>query len=135
MEGESLGELFGDFGDSRNRPRGDRFQPAIDVFETEAAIVVRAELPGLRCENLKVRVDGDVLRISGIRNVPREQDVLRLHRMEIAFGPFERSVRIQASFDRDQVSAHLEDGFLRVVLPKSVPVRRKVEIEGSVENE
>lgn len=132
FEGESLGELFGEPGE---RVRGDHFEPAVDVFETDAAIVVRAEIPGLRGEDLTVRIDADLLYISGVRNVPREQDVQRLHRMEIAFGPFERSIRIQTPFEREKVSAHLEDGFLRVVLPKTVPVRRKVEIEGSVGNE
>lgn len=90
---------------------------------------MRAEIPGLRGEDLKVRIDGDVLHISGTRTVPRETGVRRLHRMEIAFGPFERSVRIQTPFERAGVTAHLEDGFLRVVLPKKSPVRRRVDVE------
>ena len=117
------------FGDAGNGSSGDRWQPAIDVFETDEALVVRAEIPGLRGEHVKVRIDGAVLHISGVRTVPKEDGVRRLHRMEIAFGPFERSVRIQTPFDKDSVSAHLEDGFLRVVLPKRVPQRRRVEVE------
>jgi HSP20 family protein len=70
-----------------------------------------------------------VLHISGVRTVPKEPGVRRLHRMEIAFGPFERTVRVQVAFDRDRVSAHLEDGFLRVVLPKKPPTRRRVDVE------
>jgi len=49
--------------------------------------------------------------------------------MEIAFGPFEREVRISIAFDRDGVSAHLEDGFLSVTLPKPEPLRRQVTVE------
>jgi len=113
----------------RDRLQGDRWKPAIDVFETAEAIVVRAETPGLRGDDLRVRIDGDVLHIAGVRSVPDEEGVRRLHRMEIAFGPFERSVRIQVPFQRDRVSAHLENGFLRIVLPKRVAERRRIPVE------
>jgi len=118
--------VYGEFAD---RLRGDRWQPAVDVFETDEAVQVRAEIPGTSAEDLHVNVDGDVLRISGVRKVPRTVAVKRLHQMEIAFGAFERTVRVSVSFERDQVSAHLEDGFLYVTLPKHQPTRRKVEVE------
>jgi HSP20 family molecular chaperone IbpA len=51
--------------------------------------------------------------------------------MEIAFGPFERSLSIPVPFEREQVAAHLADGFLRVTLPKRVPAKREIEIERS----
>jgi HSP20 family protein len=90
---------------------------------------VRAEIPGLRGEDLKVRIDHDVLHLSGVRTLPKEEGVRRLHRMEIAFGPFERAIRVQVPFDKDRVTAHLEDGFLRVVLPKRKQMRRSVDVE------
>ena len=101
----------------------------MDVFETESAIIVRIEIPGVRGEDLRVNVDGTFLRISGVRKVPAHLSVKRLLQMEIAFGPFERDVRIGIAFDRDQVSARLEDGFLSVTLPKVKPVRREVSVE------
>ena len=91
--------------------------------------MIRAEIPGLRGEDLRVRIDGDVLNISGSRTVPKDPTVRRLHRMEIAFGPFERTIRIQVPFERARVTAHLEDGFLRVVLPKKMSERRLVDVE------
>ena len=118
--------MFGDPGDALS---SDRWQPAIDVFETEETLVVRAEIPGLRGEDLRVRIDEDVLHISGVRTLPKEPGVRRLHRMEISFGPYERTVRIQVPFERERVSAHLEDGFLRVVLPKKLSRRRRVDVE------
>jgi HSP20 family protein len=118
--------LFGDFPD---RLRGNTWQPALDVFETADSVVVRAEIPGVRGEDLRVNVDGEVVRISGVRMVPADPAVRRLHQMEIAFGPFEREVRIQIAFDRDQVTANLEDGFLLVTLPKHVAVSRQVAVE------
>jgi len=91
--------------------------------------VVRAEVPGLSGEDLRVRVDGEVLHISGVRGVPKDPRAVRLHRMEIAFGPFERAITIPVPFDKDGVHAHLEDGFLRVVLPRREASRRQVVVE------
>ncbi len=92
-------------------------------------MVVRVEIPGVRGEDIRVNIDGDVLRVSGVRKVPADASVKRLHQMEIAFGPFDRELRIGVPFDRDRVGAHLEDGFLAVTLPKHMPVRRQVTVE------
>ncbi len=92
-------------------------------------MVVRAEISGVRGEDLRVRVDADVLWISGARTVSSSHDVRRLHQMEIAFGRFERAVHIQVPFEREQVTAHLEDGFLEVTLPKRRPQRIEVDSE------
>lgn len=90
---------------------------------------MRVEIAGVSGEGLRVSVDGDLLRIHGVRPVPSTGAVQRLHQMEISFGPFERAVRIPVAFDRDQVSAHLEDGLLEVTLPKQRPQRIEVETE------
>ena len=90
---------------------------------------MRAEIPGVRGEDIRVNVDGELLRISGVRKVPMNVTIKRLLQMEIAFGPFEREVRISVPFERDRVGAHLEDGFLSVTLPKIKPVRRQVAVE------
>ena len=123
---DPFAELFGEFSE---RLRGDRWQPAIDVFESEKSICVRFELAGVRSSDVRVTVDGEVLRVTGVRTPPPDHDVLRLHQMEIAFGPFERVVRLSVPFDRDAVSAHLEEGFLTVSLPKRLPQRRRIEVE------
>ena len=92
-------------------------------------MVVRAEIGGVRGEDLRVTVDGQVLRIAGVRPPPEPSNVKRLHQMEIATGPFERRVRISIPFERDRVSAHLADGFLTVVLPKQRAGPRPVSVE------
>ncbi len=119
-------ELYGEFSD---RLRGDRWQPDVDVFETEKEIVVRVDLAGVRSSDLRVTVDGSMLRISGVRVSGDSSEVKRLHQMEIAMGPFERRVRVPVAFDRERVAAHLCDGFLTVSLSKRSPVRRDVKIE------
>lgn len=114
---------------------GDRWRPSIDVFETEKAVVVRVELGGVRSQDVKVTVDGDVLRIQGVRRVPAGEAVVRLHRLEIAFGRFERTIRIVIPFERERVNANLEDGFLTVTLPKREPVRKRIELAPRGESE
>lgn len=123
---DSLAEYFGEFGD---RLRGDRWQPDVDIYETEKALVVRVEIAGVRGQDLNVRVDGQILRIAGVRRAPDGAQVRRLHQMEIASGPFERRLRIPIPFDRDAVSAQIADGFLTVTLPKSETGPRRVSVE------
>ncbi len=121
-----LVELYGEFPD---RLRGDRWQPAADVFETAREVVVRFEVAGVRGEDLKVNVEGSVLRLRGVRRTPPSGPIDRLQQMEISFGPFEREIAIQAVFDSEGVRARLEDGFLEVRIPKKSPERRRLEIE------
>lgn len=106
-----------------------RWQPAADVYETEKAIVVRLELAGVASAEVQVSVDGDVLRIRGRREPRVDPDAQRLHQMEIAFGSFERNIRIGIPFERERVSAQLEDGFLRVTLPKRAAGPRRIDVE------
>jgi HSP20 family protein len=109
----------------------DRWQPAADVYETEKAIVVRLELAGVRGSEVSVTVDGDILRIRGVRRPRVDRDAHRLHQMEIASGPFERAIRIGIPFQRDHVTASLEEGLLRVELPKKPSGPRRLDVERS----
>lgn len=106
-----------------------RWQPAADVFETATAIVVRLELAGVASGDVQVTVDGDVLRIRGVRKPRVDRDAQRLHQMEIASGPFERAIRIGVPFDRERVSAALEEGLLRVELPKRPSGPRRIGVD------
>lgn len=96
---------------------------------------MRVELGGVRSQDVKVTVDGDVLKIQGARRAPSNDEVRRLHRMEIAFGRFERTIRIAIPFERERVNASLEDGFLTVTLPKREALRRRIEVEAGGEEE
>lgn len=122
-EPDSFVEHFG------GRIRGDSWQPDVDIFETATALVVRVEIAGVRSQDLNVKVDGQILRISGIRLAPDGFDVRRLHQMEIACGPFERRLRIPIPFDRNAVTAQVADGFLNVILPKVESGPRRVVVK------
>jgi HSP20 family protein len=121
---DPLAELIGEFAD---RLRGDHWQPEVDVYETEKAFVVRVELAGVQSADLRVTVDGDELRLRGMRRPPEAADLLRLHRMEIASGPFERRLQIPIPFVREAVTANLAEGFLTVTLPRRTAARVRVE--------
>ncbi|MEM7411907.1 MAG: Hsp20/alpha crystallin family protein [Myxococcota bacterium] len=116
------------YGDFTDRLRGDHWQPDVDVYETESAVIVRAEIAGVRRDALRVTMDGDVLRIQGQRDAAGSE-ASRLHQMEIATGPFERRVRLPVAVDREKVSAHLEDGVLTVTLGRKSE-RRDVPVMG-----
>lgn len=109
--------------------RGDRWQPSADVFETEAEVVIRFEVAGVRSEDLKVNVEGSMLRLRGVRKLPPLAAIDRLKQMEISFGPFEREIGIEASFHPDLVRARLEDGLLEVRIPRRSPERRTLPVE------
>jgi len=106
---DPFAEAYGEFSD---RLRGDRWLPDVDVFETEKDVVVRVEMAGVRSNDLRVTVDGRVLKIVGVRRALDRADMTRLLQVEIAAGPFERRVEIPIAFHRDEVTANLADGFL-----------------------
>lgn len=101
----------------------------MDIFETDDRVVVRLEMAGVRGDDLRVNVDAETLRIRGVRRTPQTAGIRRLHQMEIAFGPFETTVRLGVPFDREGVTAHLEDGLLEVRLPKRRAVRVPIQTE------
>ncbi len=109
--------------------RGDRWQPHADVFETAAEVVIRFEVAGVRGEDLRVNVEGGVLQLRGVRRTPPSDPIDQLQQMEISFGPFEREIAVQASFDADAVRARLEDGFLEVRIPKKSPSKRTLKVK------
>lgn len=90
---------------------------------------MRFEVAGVRAEDLRVNVEGGVLRLRGVRRAPASEAISQLQQMEISFGPFEREIAIQAAFDSDAVRARLEEGFLEVRIPKLNPRKRTLDIE------
>lgn len=92
--------------------------PAMDIYETQDAVVIVAELAGVKREDLRVILDGNIVRIYGHRGPACREQGARFHRLEIESGGFTRSFRISVPFKPDGVEAQAEDGFLYVRLPK-----------------
>ena len=104
--------------------------PAVDVAETDTAYQVKAELPGIRKEDLDVTVDDGVLTIKAEHNDNQEQtENGQLIRQERSYGKFARSLRLGANVDEETITAEYRDGVLHITLPKAKEVQpRKVEV-------
>ncbi|MFQ5697486.1 MAG: Hsp20/alpha crystallin family protein [Myxococcota bacterium] len=117
-------------GGVRMPTQADSYRPAIDVYETEDALVVEMELPTVSPEDVTLTLDGEYLQIAGVRRARRAGRALRHLRKEIPQGAFERVLRFKVNYDPDLVSASLEAGLLRVTLPRVLVPRVRIPVEG-----
>ena len=122
-----LNRLFGTFFDSPTgagrRGAFRRWIPAIDLVEEGEQYVLRADLPGLSEDEVKVEVQDNVLTISGERKSEREERKGGYYRVERASGAFSRSLTLPEGVDQDAIQAHFDKGVLEVRVPK--PEQRK----------
>ncbi|MBN1614348.1 MAG: Hsp20/alpha crystallin family protein [Deltaproteobacteria bacterium] len=93
--------------------------PMMNVTEDKEAYFVRAELPGLKADELDISVTGDTLSISGERKLSVEDEKAQYHRRERDAGRFSRIVSLPAQINTDKVEARCADGILTVTLPKA----------------
>lgn len=103
-----------------------------NVYEDEAKIVVRLEIPGLKKDDLKIEVHDRTLLVSGEKRFERESGEGRYRSFQCAYGAFQRSVALPASVLSDRASASYRDGILKIELPKEVrerPRRLDIQIE------
>jgi HSP20 family protein len=99
--------------------------PAVDVFEKEDKFVVKAELPGIKEEDIDVSVIGDTLSIKGEKRTETEVKEKDYYRSERSYGSFYRSIPLPSNVDADKVEASFENGVLEVTLAKSAKVKPK----------
>jgi HSP20 family protein len=125
-----LTSLFGR-GTSR-RPNGGEealtvaeWAPLVDIIEDDKEYIIKAELPGVSKENVKVAVENGVLTISGERKLEKEEKNKKYHRVERAYGFFVRSFTLPDVADAEHVKAEFKDGELKVHLPKSEKAKPK----------
>jgi HSP20 family protein len=108
--------------------------PAIDMYETDDKLVVEAELPGLDAKDINISLEDDILHIKGERKFSNEVKEENYHRIERAYGYFERNIPLPLKVDADKVSATVSDGLLRVEMPKAEEAKPKqipIKVEGS----
>jgi HSP20 family protein len=99
--------------------------PAIDVFEKEDKFVVKAELPGMKEEDIDISIVGDTLTIKGERKAESEVKEDDYYYCERSYGSFSRSIAIPSNVDAQKIEANYEDGVLEVSLPKTSKVKPK----------
>ncbi len=101
------------------------WMPAVDIFEKDDKFVVKAELPGMKEEDIDVSVVGDTLTIKGEKKTESEVNEEDYYRSERTYGSFYRSVPLPSTVDADKIEANFEDGVLEVTLPKSAEIKPK----------
>ena len=97
--------------------------PAINMFQTDNEVVVKASIPGIKAEEVQINVTGDVLTLKGEVNQEEERKDRAWHIREQRFGSFERSVALPTSVKSDQAEAVFENGILTITLPKADEVK------------
>ena len=112
-----------------NGPAGRVWSPAVDVAETQNEIVLRAELPGMKQEDIDIELTGDTLTLRGERKFENEERKENFVRVERSYGRFQRSFTLGVPVQFDAVSASYREGVLEVHLPKSEETKpRKVQV-------
>src|SRR2546428_11462236 len=101
------------------------WSPAVDIFETEGDIVVKAEMPGMDRKDITLHLENNVLTLRGDRKFEKETKDENYHRIERSYGNFSRSFSIPATVDEEKIRADYKDGVLKIVLPKKDQAKPK----------
>ena|SRR5581483_6000965 len=111
-----------------------QFAPPVDVYEDDRKLSMKIDVPGVDPKDLNIRVDGNMLTVSGERKFENEEKKENFRRVERQYGSFSRSFSLPASADTDNISANFENGTLRIDVAKRADARTKqIKIgEGSV---
>ena len=99
--------------------------PAIDVHENAQEITLRAELPGLSQDEVKLTIDNGRLTLEGEKKLEKEDTDGDYRRIESSYGSFHRCFPLPDAVDHDKIEAHYDNGVLHVVLPKSEAAKPK----------
>lgn len=121
------------FGRTSVPSRGDKqeaitvaeWSPLVDISEDDKEYVIKAEIPEMKKEDIKLNVNDDVLTITGERKYEKEEKGTKYHRVERAYGSFMRSFTLPEDADGSKVNAEYKDGLLKVHLPKSEKAKPK----------
>jgi HSP20 family protein len=116
------------------RSLGDNYEgvwaPVVDIEEDKDTFIVKAELPGMKKEDIKISVRGNILSLVGERKYGSEEKNKTYHRIERAYGKFVRTITLPTEVESDKVKAAYQDGILTITLPKPETMKPKeVEID------
>jgi HSP20 family protein len=117
------------FDDAFTRPltlRDGWSAPAIDMYQTNDEIVVKASLPGVKADEVQINITGEVLTIKGETKQVEEKKEKAWHMREQRWGSFERAVALPTEVISDKAKAEFENGILTITLPKAEEVKPKI---------
>jgi HSP20 family protein len=128
---ERMNRLFDESFRGINRTSGEEdwvggaWTPAVDIYEQNGNIVLKAELPGIDPKDVDVKVENNILTLRGERKLDNEVKRENYHRVERAYGTFTRSFTLPNVVDTEKIKAEYKDGLLRMTLPKKDEARPK----------
>lgn len=99
--------------------------PSVDISETDKAYLIKAEIPEVKKEDVKVTIDDGMITIQGERKMEKEEKGKKFHRIERSYGSFVRSFRLPDGVDESKAKAEFKDGMINVTLPKSEKAKSK----------
>ncbi len=131
---EEMDRMFDDFLGFR---RGEdsplsrwAWNPAVDICETQEAYVLKAELPGLKKDEVKITLANNVLSIAGEKKSETTSEKSKIHRVERVTGAFQRSFSLPMAVKGDKIEASYKDGVLEITVPKSDESKpREIEVK------
>jgi len=130
MEVDRLNRMFADF---HTEAFNQAWVPAVDIYETDShEVVIKAELPDVKKEDIGVTVENNVLTLTGERKQEQSTKREQFQRIERRFGSFSRSFTLPTSVDAGQIAASYKDGVLTIRLPRreeSKPKQISVSVE------
>jgi len=134
---DRMNRIFGDVyarrGDDDVMARGD-WMPLVDIYENDRhELLIKAEMPGMKREDIDIKVENNTLTIRGERRRESEVREEQYHRVERSYGSFSRSFSLPSTVDSEKVSAEYKDGVLTVLLPtreEAKPRQVAVQVKG-----
>jgi HSP20 family protein len=119
-------------GTAEDRDAFAQWSPSVDVQETDTEYLVKADLPAVKKEDVKVSVEDGILSLEGERKQEQEEKGKKFHRVERSYGKFVRRLTVPTDVDQQKLTAEFKDGVLSVHLPKSPEARpRTVDVKVS----
>lgn len=109
---------FSSLAENQSAQGGDWY-PALDLLEEKDQYVLKADLPGIKKEDIKISFEHGVLRIDGERKSEVEHKDRQVHRIERSYGRFVRVINLGTDVDQNKIHANYKDGILEVIVPKS----------------
>jgi HSP20 family protein len=101
------------------------FKPSVDIFEDESGIHVTAELAGVKPSDIKVKVENNVLTVSGERKLESEEKKRGYHRVERSYGKFSRSFALGEDVNAEAIEARHDNGVLHLTLPRRASTQKR----------
>lgn len=101
------------------------WSPTLDLYDNHDSTVIKAELPGMKKEDINISLKDGVLTVSGERKEAKEFETSETYRSERLLGRFERAIRLPSQVEADKIKATYKDGVLTVVLPKAEAAKPK----------